>query len=102
METLKVFRFAEVAKYVTNAWHVGLTYTFFIVINKRKYAKLPEDLRKTLDTLAGEYQERWPLMYNAIDFVGKKDGDEQSVKFEELSEAKFDRWEKAASYVLDS
>ena len=32
-ETLKVFRFAEVAKYVTNAWHVGSTYTFYIVMN---------------------------------------------------------------------
>jgi TRAP-type C4-dicarboxylate transport system substrate-binding protein len=101
METLKVFRFAEVAKYVTNAWQVGPTYTFYIVMNKRKYDKLPPDVKEVVDTLAGEYQERMPLVWNAIDYAGKKAGEEQGVEFTELSPAEFDRWEKAAAVTID-
>ena len=100
-ETLKVFRFAEVAKYVTNAWHVGSTYTFFIVMNKRKYDKLPADVKAVVDNLAGTYQERMPLVWNAIDYAGVAVGKKMNVEFTELSDAEFTKWQQAASTVVD-
>jgi len=101
METLKVFRFAEVAKYVTNAWNVGSTYTFYIVMNKNKYDKLPADVKEVVDKLAGEYQELMPLTWNAIDFAGLATGKEMGVEFTDLSKEQFDSWGKAASVVVD-
>ena len=100
-ETLRTFRFAEVGKYVTQAWHVGNTYTFYILMNKRKYDSLPPDVKEIVDKLSGEYQERMPLVWNAIDFNGVKVAKEMGVEFTELSDAEFARWQKAASVVLD-
>ena len=36
-ETLKTFRFAEVAKYTTASWQVGNVYAFYVVMNKNNY-----------------------------------------------------------------
>lgn len=100
-ETLKTFRFAEVAKYVTQAWHVGSTYTFYVVMNKRKYDKLPIEVKMVLDKLAGEYQELMPLLWNAIDFEAMKVGAAAGVEFTDLSDEEFDKWQKAAAVVID-
>lgn len=101
-EALKVFRFAEVAKYVTNAWHVGSTYTFYIVMNERKYDKLPEDVKEIVDSLAGMYQERMPLVWNGIDFDGMNAGKKSKVEITELSPEQFEKWQKASSTVVDA
>ena len=39
-ETLKTFRFAEVAKYTTASWQIGNTYVFYLIMNKNKYNSL--------------------------------------------------------------
>lgn len=100
-ETLKTFRFAEVAKYVTQAWHVGSTYTFFIAMNQRAYDSLEPDVKEVLDRLAGEYQELMPLVWNAIDYSGMEVGAEKNVAFTELSVDEFDRWRNAATVVVE-
>ena len=50
-ETLKTFRFAEVAKYTTSSWSVGNLYTFYVIMNKNSYEKLPPDLKEILSLL---------------------------------------------------
>ena len=71
-ETLKTFRFAEVAKYTTDSWQVGNIYTFYVIMNKKSYGKLPPDLKEIFDHLCGVYQERFALMWNSLDFDGEK------------------------------
>jgi TRAP-type transport system periplasmic protein len=98
-ETLKTFRFAEVAKYVTVAWQIGSVYPFYLAMNKNSYNKLPRDLQSLVDVLSGEYQERLSLMWNQIELVGKAFGTEQGVKFIELSDQEGARWQKAVEPV---
>ena len=100
-ETFKTFRFAEVAEYATNAWHVGSTYTFYIVMNKRKYNRLPEDIKNILMNVAGKYEERFPLMENAIDMEGVKAAKREGVQFTNLDKAQFEKWEETSSVVID-
>jgi TRAP-type C4-dicarboxylate transport system substrate-binding protein len=100
-ETLKTFRFAEVAKYTTTSWEVGNLYTFYVVMNKKSYEKLPPDLKEIFDELCGEYKERFALMWNGIDFDGKDFAAEKGVEFIDLSPDEIAKWKKQAEPVIE-
>jgi len=99
-ETLKTWRFAEVAKYVTACWQIGATFPFYLAMNKNRYNKLPKDLQSLVDVMSGEYQERFALMSNEVDLEGKAFGLEKGVKFIELSDQEGARWQKAVEPVI--
>jgi len=99
-ETLKTFRFAEVAKEVTASWQVGNIYTFYLIMNKRSYNKLPADLKEILAELSGEYREKFALMWNEIDFAGLDYGKEKGVVFKELSDAQVKAWKAKTEPVI--
>jgi TRAP-type transport system periplasmic protein len=101
-ETIKTFRFAEVAKYTTISWQVGNTYPFYVAMNKAKYNSLPADIKEIFARLSGEFSERFALMWNEIDLVGKKFGAEKGVEYIELSPAEVERWRQAVAPVVDS
>jgi TRAP-type C4-dicarboxylate transport system substrate-binding protein len=99
-ETLKTFRFAEVAKYVAVCWEIGSVYPFYMAMNKNSYNKLPRDLQGLVDTMSGEYQERFALMWNSIEMIGKAFGTQQGEKYIEYSEQEGARWQKAVEPVI--
>ncbi|MCF8127494.1 MAG: TRAP transporter substrate-binding protein [Deltaproteobacteria bacterium] len=101
-ETLKTFRFAEVAKYVTSSWQVGNIYTFYVIMNKRTYDKLPPDLKEIVDELAGEYKEKFALMWNGIDFDGRDFAKEKGVEFISLDEEQVKKWKSATEPVIEN
>lgn len=101
-ETLKTFRFAEVVGYTTASWQTGNVYTFYVVMNKNSYQKLPPDIKEILDELAGEYKERFALMWNVIDFYGKEFAQEKGVEIIELSPQEAARWKQAAKPVIEN
>jgi TRAP-type transport system periplasmic protein len=98
-ESVKNWRFAEVAKYVTNCWQVGSVYTFFVVMNKEKYNKLPPDIKSVIDTLSGEFQEKMALVWNSQDTEGVTFGKANNVEFIDLTDEQAKRWEKAVEPV---
>jgi len=99
-ETLKTFRFAEVAKEVTLSWQVGGTYPFYMAMNKRRYDALPADLKKVVDAVTAEYQEKFARMWNDIDLDGRAFAQEKGVKYMELSDQEAARWLRAAEPVV--
>ena len=101
-ETLKTFRFAEVAKYTTVSWQVGNVYAFYVVMNKSKYEKFPPDLKATFDEICGEFKERMALMWNAIDFHGEKFAKKKGEEFIYLSPEQVVKWKKAAEPVIEN
>ncbi len=100
-ETLRTFRFAEVAKHVTASWQVGNLYTFYVAMNKDKYNSLPPDIRQIFDELSGVYRERMALMWNSIDFVGKNFALSKGVEFIDLTSAEAAVWKKATAPVIE-
>lgn len=100
-ETLRTFKFAEVAKYVTVARPIGASYPFFIAMTKKKYNALPADVKVVLDTLAGQYRERMAMMWNAIEFPGKNFGKKMGVEYIELSGAEEAKFQAAADSVVE-
>lgn len=100
-ETLRTFRFAEVAKHVTSSWQVGNLYTFYVAMNKNKYNSLPPDIKQIFDELSGEYRERMALMWNSIDFLGKNFATSKGVEFIDLTSAQAATWENATKPVIE-
>ncbi|MDP6734940.1 MAG: TRAP transporter substrate-binding protein [Nitrospinaceae bacterium] len=101
-ETIKTFRFAEVVDYTTISWQVGNTYPFYVVMNKNSWSKLPADIKEIFNELSGVYQERYALMWNEIDMVGKAFGAKKGVQYFELSSAEVSKWQKAVEPVIDN
>ena len=100
-ETLKNFKFAEVANYVTSIWQINFPYPFFVVMNKDSYNALPEDIKGVFDELCGEYRGRFVLMWNSIDFDGKEYALSLGVEFFDLSLDEAERWKVAVEPVID-
>jgi TRAP-type C4-dicarboxylate transport system substrate-binding protein len=100
-ETLFAFKFAEVVKYTTSVWQINNPFPFYLVMNKNSYQKLPPDIRAIFDTLVGEYKERYILMWNAIDFIGKAFGLAKGVEFIELPPSELSIWQTAVIPVID-
>ncbi len=101
IETLKAFRLAEVAKYVTLCWPAANIYTFYVVMNKKVWDGLPADIQKVFSEVAGEFEERAALVWNAVDFIGLKAGKEKGVKFIPLSPEEMKKWKVAVAPVVD-
>ncbi|MBW1803375.1 MAG: TRAP transporter substrate-binding protein [Deltaproteobacteria bacterium] len=100
-EAAKSWRFGEVVKYITDSWRVGTSYPFYVAMNKKKYKKLPPDIKEIFDTLCGEYRDRFALMWNSIEFGGKTFGKSKGVEYIELSGKETKRWGKAIESVID-
>lgn len=101
-ETLRTFRFAEVAKYLTVCWQTGAAFNFYLAMNKNSYNKLPRDLQSLVDVLSGEYQERYALMWNEIELAGKAFGITKGMEYIEISDAEAARWKKAVEPVISN
>jgi TRAP-type C4-dicarboxylate transport system substrate-binding protein len=100
VETLKTFRFAEVAKNVTVNWQVGTPFPFYLVMNKRAYDGLRPELKAIVDGVAAEYHERFARMWNDVDQEGRAFAKEKGVAYFELSAEEAVRWQKAVEPVL--
>jgi len=100
-ETLLSFNFAEVVKYSTSIWQLSFPYPFYFVMNKDSYNNLPADIKEIFDKLVGEYKERFLLVWNAIDFMGKEYGESLGVEIIDLSDAEAARWMAAVEPVID-
>jgi TRAP-type C4-dicarboxylate transport system substrate-binding protein len=99
METMRAFRYAEVAKYVTECWQIGQVYTFYMIMNKDTWNKLPPNIQKILNEYP--FEEKLATMWNEIDIDGKKYGMEKGLKFIELPPEAIAKWKKAVEPVLD-
>jgi hypothetical protein len=70
-------------------------------MNKNSYQKLPPDIKPIFDKLVGEYKERYILMWNAIDFIGKAFGMAKGVEFIDLPPSELTVWQTAVLPVID-
>jgi TRAP-type transport system periplasmic protein len=99
METTKTFRLAEVTKYATECWPIGQVYTFYLVMNKEAWDKMPQNIQKIFDEYP--FEEKFAAMWNEIDIDGKKYGMEKGLKFATLSPEEMKRWKKAVEPVVE-
>jgi TRAP-type C4-dicarboxylate transport system substrate-binding protein len=100
METLRAFRLAEVTKYATECWPIGQVYTFYLVMNKSTWSKLPPNIQKIFNEYP--FEEKLATVWNEIDIDGKNLGIVTGLKFIELEREEIAKWKKAVEPVLDT
>lgn len=99
METLRAYRLAEVTKYVTECWQIGQVYTFFLIMNKNTWGRLPQDIKRVFTEYP--FEEKLARMWNEVDIDGKKLGMRKGLEFIQLEPHEADRWVRAANTVVE-
>jgi TRAP-type C4-dicarboxylate transport system substrate-binding protein len=102
LETMKAFRLGELLKYCTVDWQVGNIYTFYAVMNKRKWDKLPAHIQKIFEEVNAEYIEKSAVGWNKVDQVGADFFKSKGGKFVQLSDEEASKWNQATAPVIDT
>ncbi len=102
LETMKAFRLGEVLKYCTTDWQVGNVYTFYAVMNKRKWDKLPANIQKIFQEVSVEWIEKSAVGWNDVDRSGAEYFKSKGGKFIQLSDEEVAKWNQAIAPVIDT
>jgi TRAP-type C4-dicarboxylate transport system substrate-binding protein len=102
LETYKGFRLGELLKYCTANWQVGNVYTFYAVMNKKKWDRLPDDIKKIIDEVNKEYEEKMAMGWNNIDLAGYKYFKSKGGQVIQLSNTEAEKWNNAVKPVIDN
>ncbi len=102
LETHKGFRLGELLKYCTADWQVGNVYTFYAVMNKKKYDSLPEDVKKVFDEVSLEWVEKAARGWNDIDLAGAEFFKSKGGQIIDLPDDEAARWIEAVQPVIDN
>ncbi len=97
---LKDWRFAEVAKHTTLCWEVSSIYPFYVVMNKKSWDKLPQDIKEIFNKAADEYEEKFAMVWNGAEVRGKEFGAKSGVEFIKLSREEAASWRQAVKPVI--
>ncbi|MDB4443954.1 TRAP transporter substrate-binding protein [bacterium] len=100
-EALKGWKLAEVTKSVTLCTRVGYTTTFFIVMNKKKWNALPDDIKKIIDDLNSKWPDVHAKIWDHGGVEGVKYAKSLGNEIIELSDKEHERWVKAVRPVID-
>ena len=100
LSTLKYWKFAEVVQNVTADWQLGTGYTFYFVINKRKWNALPDDIKKIMSQVALEAKEKQAALWNEMDIEGRDVFKAKGGQVFTLSDAEAAKWIKAVQPIF--
>jgi len=102
LETYKGFRLGELLKYCTANWQVGNVYTFYAVMNKKKWNRLPDNIKAVFEEVNAEFEEKIAQGWNQIDLAGSEFFKSKGGKIIQLSDDEAKRWNNAVKPVIDS
>ncbi len=102
LETMKAFRLGELVKYCTTDWQVGNIYTFYAVMNKSKWDKLPDNVKKVFEEVNQEFIEKSAVGWNKVDQIGAEFFKSKGGKFISISDDKAAQWNAAVKPVIDT
>jgi len=100
LETLQGFKTGELIKFVTATWQIGISYTFYVAMNKHKWDSLPPDMKKLFMDVANEYRDKWAIEWNMIDLEGSEFLKSRGGQILNLSDAEGAKWVNAAQPVI--
>jgi len=100
MESNKGWKLAEVVKFGTKSQPVAYTTTFFVVMNKDKWAELDGDTRKIINEINDEWAIKHGKAWDEADEAGKAFFLEQGGQFIGLDDEEIFKWIDAAKPVI--
>jgi TRAP-type C4-dicarboxylate transport system substrate-binding protein len=100
LSTLKYWKFAEVEKFVTADWQLGTGYTFYFVMNAKKWNALPDDIKKIMSQVALETKEKQATLWNQMDIEGRDAFKAVGGQVFTLSDAEAAKWIAAVQPIF--
>ncbi len=101
VEVNKGWRMAEVIDFCTENYPNAYTSTFYVVMNKDKWNKLPKDVQDVIIKINEEWIPKHGAAWDSSDAAGRKAMLSKGRKFIPLSAAEAARWKKATDPVLE-
>jgi len=101
IEVNKGWKMAEVVDYCTLDLPIAYTSTFYVVMNKDKWASLPEDVKATIKQINQEWVAKHGKAWDESDAAGKAYLLEKGGKIIPLSPEEGAKWKKTVAPVID-
>ncbi|PIE32808.1 C4-dicarboxylate ABC transporter substrate-binding protein [candidate division KSB3 bacterium] len=101
IETLKGWKQGEVIDHVIESKALGYTTSMFVVMNKKKYEALPEDIQQIFDEVGAEWVEKYGQVWDDADQEGRQFVEELGRNIHGLSAEEEAKWEKAIHPVIE-
>jgi len=102
MEVNKGWKMADQVKFCTMSLSCAYTTSFFVVMNKKKWDALPDDVKKTIEEINKEWIVKHGEAWDSSDAEGKKYFLKKGGEIITLSKDELARWKKASKPVIDN
>lgn len=100
-ETNKGWRMAEVVDYATASYSIAYTTTFFVVMNKRKWAKLSKNAQRKIQEINEEWTIKHAEAWDSSDEIGLKYFLNQGNQIIGLDKREAAKWVKAVAPIIN-
>ena len=100
LETNKGWRMAEVVDYLTDSKSIAYTSSFYVVMNKDKWAKIPGDLQKIIMEINQEWIGKHGSAWDESDKIGLDFFKSLGHEVISLSDAEAARWKTTIEPVI--
>ncbi|MCP4353910.1 MAG: TRAP transporter substrate-binding protein [Desulfobacterales bacterium] len=101
LESNKGWKLGEVTDYCTQNFSSAYTTSFFVVMNKDKWAALPPDVQKTIEAINEEWLVKHGEVWDTSDKEGLKYFLDQKNELISLDEKESARWKDAVAPIID-
>jgi TRAP-type C4-dicarboxylate transport system substrate-binding protein len=101
LESLKGWKLGEVVQNTTLNYGSAYTTTFFVVMNKEKWASLSPDVQKAIQEVNGQFVEKFGHGWDQIDKEGLEFAVSKGVKTITLSADEDAKWVVAVKPIFD-
>ena len=101
IEVNKGWRMAEVTDYLTMSNSIAYTSSFYVVMNKTKWAKISPENQKIIEAINKEWIVKHGQAWDESDHVGVEYFKSQGNEVITLSDAESAKWKKVIAPVLD-
>jgi TRAP-type C4-dicarboxylate transport system substrate-binding protein len=102
LEVNKGWKMGEVTEYTTACFSIAYTSSFYVVMNKDKWASLPDDAKVTIEAINQEWIPKHGDAWDSSDVEGIQYSLSLGNDIIGLDKKEAARWKKAVSPVIDN
>ena len=99
-EVLKGWKLAEVVDYITQTDAIGYTNAEFVVMNKKKWASLSDDVKKVFEEVSAEWVDVHGNIWDKIDQEGMTFAADSGKTIIRLDDAEKKKWREAMALIV--
>jgi TRAP-type C4-dicarboxylate transport system substrate-binding protein len=101
IETNKGWRMGEVVDYLTLSTSIAYTSSFYVVMNKKKWAQIPDDFKPVIMEINREWADKHGQAWDDSDQEGMAFLESLGREMITLSDEESARWQAAVAPVID-